>query len=43
MSDYILYDPKKDYIFKTLFGKEKNKDLTLHNTESMKILEKDKS
>ena len=61
MSDYILYDPKKDYIFKTLFGKEKNKDLlisllnsilrgnpvikdlTLHNTELAKILEKDKS
>ena len=61
MSDYILYDPKKDYIFKTLFGKEKNKDLlisllnsilrgnpiikdlTLHNTELTKILEKDKS
>ena len=61
MSDYILYDPKKDYIFKTLFGREKNKDLlisllnsilrgkpvikdlTLHNTELTKILEKDKS
>ena len=29
MSDYILYDPKKGYIFKTLFGKEKNKDLLI--------------
>ena len=29
MSDYVLYDPKNDYIFKTLFGKEKNKDLLI--------------
>ena len=61
MADCILYDPKKDYIFKTLFGREKNKnllisllnsilrgnpvikDLTLHNTELTKILERDKS
>ena len=61
MDEYRLYDPKKDYIFKTLFGREKNKnllisllnsilrgnpvikDLTLHNTELTKILEKDKS
>ena len=61
MDEYRLYDPKKDYIFKTLFGREKNKnllisllnsilrgnpvikDLTLHNTELTKILERDKS
>ena len=29
MSDYILYDPKKDYIFKSIFGIEENKDLLI--------------
>lgn len=29
MSDCILYDPKKDYIFKSIFGIEENKDLLI--------------
>ena len=29
MADCILYDPKKDYIFKSIFGIEENKDLLI--------------